>query len=331
MGPPDFVLTNARVLTMDEQRPRAGAVAVKDGRILWLGSMAQLTASGWWNVRNFDCAGGSLLPGFHDAHIHLLSYASTALAVDCRPASVSSIRDIKREIGERASRTPQGEWIRAWGYDETSLEDRRHPTRRDLDDTTQHHPVRLDHRSGHASVLNSLALERVGIGDSFSEPPGATVERELDTGRPSGALLEMQSFLEGKTNSHTSDELESSIKAVAGSLLEQGVTSVQDATPYNSVSGGTTLQTLANVLEQCRELLSCRDIGTLLSLWRRSLTFGSGTPVLRAGHAKIMVTASSGRLTPDKRELSHMVRECAEAGLPSRDSRGRGGGRQERG
>ena len=256
------------------------------------------------------------MPGFHDAHIHLLSCASSALAVDCRPSSVSSIRDIRREIGERASRTPQGEWIRAWGYDETSLEDGRHPTRRDLDDATQRSPVRLDHRSGHASVLNSLALEQVGIGDSFPEPPGATVGRELDTGRPNGVLLEMQGFLDGKTNSNTSDELESSVKAVSGSLLEQGVTSVQDATQYNSVSRWdyfTDAHERVGAMPRITLMPGYRNISQFVE---RGLTFGSGTPVQRVGHSKIMLTASSGRLTPDKRELSHMVRESAEAGFP---------------
>lgn len=314
-GPPDLILTNARVLTMDERRPRADAVAIKDGRILWVGSSSEWTTSGWRNVRKLDCAGGSLLPGFHDAHIHLLSYASTALAVDCRPASVSSIRDIKREIGERASRTPKGEWIRAWGYDESSLEERRHPTRRDLDDATQRHPVRLDHRSGHACVLNSPALERVGVGDSFSEPSGATVERELDTGSPSGVLLEMQEFLDGKTNSHTSDELESSIEAVARSLLAQGVTSVQDATQYNSVSRWDYFACVRERVGDMPRVSLMPGYRNIAEFAERGLKFGSGNPVQRVGHAKIMVTVSSGRMTPDKRELSGIVRECAEAGF----------------
>ncbi len=315
-GPPDLILTNARVLTMDQRYPRADAVAIKDSRILWVGSSSELRTSGSWNVRKFDCAGGSLLPGFHDAHIHLLSYASYALAVDCRPASVSSIQDIKREIGERASRTPQGGWIRAWGYDDTSLEDHRHPTRRDLDDATQHHPVRLDHRSGHACVLNSPGLERVGIGDSFSEPSGATVERELDTGMPSGVLLEMQDYLDGKTNSHTNDELESSIKAVARSLLAQGVTSVQDATQYNSVSRWDYFARVRERIGAMPRVSLMPGYRNIAEFMERGLTFGSGNLVQRVGHAKIMVTASSGQITPDKRELSHMVRECAEAGFP---------------
>ena len=152
------------------------------------------------------------------------------------PSSVNSIGDIALKIRDIASRTPVGEWIRATGYDETSLRDRRHPTRRDLDDATSLHPVRLDHRSGHASVLNTMALERVGIGDSFSEPPGATVERELDTGSPSGLLLEMQDHLESRASAYSPEEIESSVQMASRILLAHGVTSVQDATHHNSVS-----------------------------------------------------------------------------------------------
>ena len=315
-GPPDLILTNARVLTMDQSLPRADAVAVKDGRILWVGPRSRMASWGPPEVELLDCGGGLLLPGFHDAHIHLLSCASSALAVDCRPASVSSVQDIKRKIGERSSRTREGEWIRGWGYDEASLGDRRHPTRRDLDDATQRHPVRLEHRSGHACVMNSLALERVGIGDSFSEPAGATVERELDTGRPSGLLLEMQDFLDGKTDANAEGELEVSVQAVSRNLLAQGVTSVQDATQYNSVSRW-------DYFARARERTGAMPRITLMPGYRnisefseRGLTYGSGGLAQRVGHAKIMVTMSSGRLTPDRSELSQLIRECAEAGFP---------------
>ena len=315
-GTPDLILTNARVLTMDRQRPVAREVAVKDSRILWVSSEPQPTVRNSPDVKLVDCGGGLLLPGFNDSHIHLLSYASSALAVDCRPACVSSIHDIKREIGRKAMRTRQGEWIRAWGYDETSLQDRRHPTRRDLDEATRQHPVRLDHRSGHACVLNSLALERVGIGESFSEPSGATVGRDLDTGSPSGLLMEMQDFLDGKTSSHSEDEMAASIENVSSSLLAQGVTSVQDATEYNSVSRWDYFTRARKRVVKMPRISLMPGYRNISDFTERGLAYGSGNAVQRVGPVKIMVTMSSGRMTPDKIELSHMVRECVEMGFP---------------
>ena len=313
---PDLILTNARVLTMDRHSPGAEAVAVKNGRIQRVGRSSDLRVLTSGGVKVIDCGRGTLMPGFHDAHMHLLAYAASLLAVDCRPSSVNSIRDIALRIGDRASHTPKGEWIRATGYDETSLRERRHPTRRDLDEATSLHPVRLDHRSGHASVLNTMALERVGIGDSFSEPPGATVERELDTGSPSGLLLEMQDYLENRTSAHSVKEIESSVRVASKILLAHGVTTVQDATHHNSVSRWDFLGNLIKSAGDLPRVTLMPGYRHLPAFLERGLHFGSGGPRLRTGHVKIMVTASFGSSTPDKSELALMVSECVESGFP---------------
>ncbi len=313
---PDLILTNARVLTMDRHRPGAEAVAVKDGRVQRVGRTSDLSVLKSGGVKVIDCGGGTLMPGFHDAHLHLLAYAASLLAVDCRPSSVNSIGEIARKIGDKASRTSAGEWIRATGYDETSLREGRHPTRRDLDEATSLHPVRLDHRSGHASVLNTMALERVGIGDSFSEPPGATVERDLDTGSPSGLLLEMQDYLESRTSAYSTEEIENSVRMASSTLLSYGVTSVQDATHQNSVSRWDFLGNLIESVGDMPRVTLMPGYRNLSTFLERGLDFGSGGPRLRTGHVKIMVTASSGSQTPDERELALMVSKCVESGFP---------------
>lgn len=313
---PDLILTNARVLTMDQRSPSAEAVAVKGGRVQRVGRNSDLNTLKSDGVKVVDCDRGTLMPGFHDAHLHLLAYAASLLAVDCRPPSVNSIEDIVRKIGDRASRTSIGEWIRAVGYDETSLRDLRHPMRLDLDEATSLHPVRLDHRSGHASVLNTMALERVGIGDSFPEPPGATIERELDAGSPSGLLLEMQDYLESRTSAYSAKEIETSVKMASSTLLAYGVTSVQDATHQNSVSRWDFLDNLLGSIGEMPRVTLMPGYRHLPGFLERGLAFGSGDPRLRIGHVKIMVTASSGSLVPDKSELTLMVSECVESGFP---------------
>ncbi len=311
---PGLILANARVLTMDPRRPSADSVAVKGGRILWVGSHADVPQSR--GARLVDCGGGTLLPAFHDAHIHLLAYASSLSAVDCRPPSVSSIGDIGQAVTRRASNTPVGEWIRAWGYDETSLAERRHPTRRDLDKFAPRHPLRLDHRSGHACVLNSLALERVGIGMSFSEPPGATVARELDSGEPSGLLFEMEDYLDGRIPQPSRERIETSLKRASENLLAYGVTSVQDATHVNSVARWEFLDGLSESIDPIPRITLMPGYRHLNEFVERGLRFGAYGLHLRLGHVKIMATASSGRQTPDKRELSRMIAECVESGFP---------------
>ena len=300
---PDLILTNARVLTMDQHNPSAEAVAVKSGRVQRVGRLSDLVGANSGKVKVIDCRRGTLMPGFHDAHLHLLAYAVSLLAVDCRPSSVNSIRDIVCEIRDRASRAPVGEWIRATGYDEASLRERRHPTRRDLDEATSLHPVRLDHRSGHASVLNTMALERVGIGDSFPEPPGATVERELDTGSPNGILLEMQDHLESGTSAYSAKEIENSVKMASSALLEYGITSIQDATHQNSPLRWDFLGNLLGSVGEMPRVTLMPGYRHLPGFLERGLDFGSGAPRFRIGHVKIMVTASSGSLNAGQ-ELS---------------------------
>ena len=313
---PDLVLVNANALTMDPRRPVAEAVAVGGGRVLWAGSDADAKSIRPVGGRVVDCGGGTLLPGFHDAHIHLLAYASSLSAVDCRPSAVSSIGDIGRALRRRASGVPAGEWIKAWGYDETTLEEGRHPTRRDMDEFTPRHPAMLRHRSGHACVLNTRALELVGIDVSFSEPSGATVGRELDSGEPSGLLFEMDDYLDGKVPSASREETEAYLRLASANLLAMGITSAQDATHVNSVARWDFLNGLDDSCGPTPRVTLMPGYGHLSEFVERGLGFGARGARLRLGHVKIMATASSGRQTPDTDELSRMVSECAEAGFP---------------
>ena len=161
-----------------------------------------------------------------------------------------------------------------------------------------------------------MALERVGIGDSFSEPPGATVERDLDTGSPSGLLLEMQDYLEDRTSAHSVKEIESSVRVASKILLAHGVTAVQDATHHNSVSRWDFLDNLIRSARDIPRVTLMPGYRHLPAFLERGLDFGSGGPRLRIGHVKIMVTASSGSLNPDRTELADMVSECVESGFP---------------
>jgi predicted amidohydrolase YtcJ len=172
----ELLFHNADVYTMDPARPRANAVAVRDGRIVAIGNAAAPAAGG--DAQRIDCEGGLLAPAFIDAHCHLLSYAASLRSVDCTGAR--SIPDIQRAIAERAAKMAPGRWIRAFGYEETSLAERRHPQRNDLDAPAPRHPVRLIHRSGHAGALNSLALRELGIAIDTEEPRRVDRARSRD-------------------------------------------------------------------------------------------------------------------------------------------------------
>ena len=314
---PDTVLTNACVLTMSPAGPRAEAVAIAGDRIVWVGSSDDAKSFVRSGTRVVDCAGGTLLPGFHDAHMHLLAYAAALNSLDCSPNKVSSIAELKTAIRIRATNTSEGNWIRATGYDETSLSEGRHPTRWDLDDAAPSHPLRLDHRSGHGCVLNSAALALVGIHDSTDEPPGATIVRDLRSGQPSGLLLEMSDYLDDRIPSPPVEEIENSVRRASRILLSHGVTSIQDATHRNSMQRWELFGKLRSSIEDMPRTTMMPGFHHLEEFTRNGLHFGFGDSRLRIGHVKMMVTASSGRQTPTHDELCRAVSSCATSGFPA--------------
>ena len=313
---PDLILTNARVLTMDVRRPAVQSVVVSGERILWTGTDSDLPSLASAGARVIDCGGGTLLPGFHDAHMHFLAYASSLESVDCSPDQVSSISDIRRLISQRAARTPLGDWITAWGYDPFYLTERRHPTRSDLDAAAPHHPVRLNHRSGHACVLNSVAMDRVGIAEDTDEPSGATIARDLDTGSPNGLLLEMERFLDERVPPPTGAGLGISAERAARQLLSLGVTSVQDATHHNSVDRWNLFQHLSDQVEHMPRITVMPGADHVTDFVEAGLHFAGGSDTLRVGHAKVMVTASSGATMPACTDLTATLDECISLGFP---------------
>jgi predicted amidohydrolase YtcJ len=208
----DLVLKNARVITLDAARPFAEIVAVEGDTISFVGGQAELEACVGTGTKVIDCGGRALLPGFHDAHLHLFSLFKKLLSIDVSPAAARSIADIKNIIRTQAAATPPGTWLSGTDYEEFYLEGGRCPHRWDLDEAAPDHPVILSHRSLHACVLNSMALSLAGIGRDTSEPPGGRIERDLATGEPNGILIDMLSYIRSGV-----------MPALSESELEKGV------------------------------------------------------------------------------------------------------------
>ena len=231
----DLILCNANVLTLDTNYPRAQLVAIRDGKILTVGGNGDLKEFKGLRTTVVDCQGKTILPGFNDAHCHFVALAKSLVNLNLGPAKVHSIFDMQKEIRELAQNLSPGSWIRADGYNEFYLAEKRHPTRWDLDKATSNHPIKLTHRSGHAHVLNSLALALVGISRETFEPPGGIIERDLETGEPNGLLYDMGDFLAKRVPPLDDSELSRGIKLASQELLSMGITSIQDASPENDL------------------------------------------------------------------------------------------------
>lgn len=203
------VLENACVRPLDGGRPRASALAVGDGRVLAVGELRSVRAAAGPRAERIDCGGATVLPGLIDPHLHLLAIAAGGAQVDC--AGLDDVAAVLAAVRARARRVPAGTWIRGVGLDEARLG--RLPTRMELDRVAPGHPVRLRHRSRHASVLNTRGLERLG----------RTVDDGLVHGRE-GEVSRIVGPLPVST-------IEAGLADASVALAAQGLTTVADATP----------------------------------------------------------------------------------------------------
>ena len=315
MPPPDLVLANANVLTLHAPRPRAWLVAVRDGRVVALGEREDLTALRGRGTRVVDCGGATLLPGFEDAHMHLLALASRLAAVDCGPEEAPTIEALVERVAAAAARTPQGEWVRAAGYDEVLLAEGRHPTRHDLDRATPHHPVRLDHRTGHACVLNSLALRLLGVTAATPDPAQGVIQRD-EAGEPTGVLLELSDWVSGRMAPwRRGGETEARVAAARRLLAQRGVTAIQDATVTNHVTRWRLLRRLRQEGRLRQRVTLMPGAQHLDAFLQEGLAAGGGDEGVRLGPAKVVLTLTTGAPHPPEAELERLVWDAHRSGF----------------
>ncbi len=192
----DTIYVGGDIVTINDAQPTAEALAVKDGKILAVGTRAELeNANKGAATKVVDLGGKALLPGFLDAHSHYIN--SLLVANQCKvyaPPSgpgkdvESIIAELKRFAEER--KIPKGEMIMGYGYDDTVMPDGRLLNRDDLDKAFPDNPVRIDHVSMHGAVMNSLALKKYGISAATRTPPGGVIVRKPGTNEPYGLIME---------------------------------------------------------------------------------------------------------------------------------------------
>jgi predicted amidohydrolase YtcJ len=198
--PADRIFTGGPVLTMNDAQPRAEAVAVKDGRIVAVGTPEEIAALRGEGTEVTDLAGRALVPGFFDAHGHVMAGGVQALTAnllappDGVVTDIASLQEVLRDWAEENSETvAQVGLIMGFGYDNSQLAEQRHPTRADLDAVSTTVPVFLIHQSGHIGAANSIALERLGITAASENPPGGLILKDA-AGEPTGVLEENAFF-----------------------------------------------------------------------------------------------------------------------------------------
>jgi predicted amidohydrolase YtcJ len=312
-----MILSQATVLTMDPQLPRAEAVAVRHGRIVAVGTNAAVLSRRGPVTRVIDCRGAVVMPGFVDAHLHLRALAATFLGLDCRPHAVRGLDALQSLLRQQAGRTPPGQWLVGYGYDEFALVERRHPTRWDLDAAAPQHPVRLAHRSRHAWVLNSRALAQLGITRDFAAPAGATVERDPVSGEPTGLLIDMDAYLRAHLRPLTTPEVfRGALKRASQALYAAGVTAIGEASVSNDLAS----------YDAFRTWIADGDVGVRVALLLGApslpqavdadLKPGAGAPFLHLQGVKIRLDEAHGELYPPPEVVTAQVWSAHRQGFP---------------
>ena len=197
------------------------------GRIVALGTTRAMRALAGRGTRRHDLGGATVVPGFNDAHCHVLAFGLSLLHVDLK--TTARVADVAAAVGLRARRSAAGAWIIGRGYNDNKLAELRHPTRGDLDPVARHHPVWLGHTSGHMGVANGEALRRARITRDTPDPEGGVIDRDA-SGEPTGLMKETaQRLVTSAIPPVGLDDAKAALGAAGKRFVAEGLTSVQDA------------------------------------------------------------------------------------------------------
>ena len=226
----DLLLKRGHIVTMGEGGTISETMAVRDGRILAIGDGDALADCVSARTQVLDLEGRTVLPGLIDVHTHTMEWVKSLVRgeIDVGYPSVHSIAEIEQAVAERAAALPPGQWIRAAGWDDAKLTERRYITRHDLDRVSPNHPVYLVHVSGHLAAANSAALKLAHIGKDTPDPQGGVIERD-QSGEPTGVLKDTaMGLIETLLPGDPADINVRAAKLISEKAAEVGLTTIHD-------------------------------------------------------------------------------------------------------
>jgi len=306
----DFVILNADVVTVNPRCPRAQAVAVKDGKIVAVGSNNEISRYVDSQAKVVDAEGRTVVPGFVDCHIHMTDFGHQQQMLNLR--NIRSIKEMKDKIREYALKASGESWILGGRWDHERFVEKRYPTRWDLDEAVSDRPVFLIRVCGHVGVVNTKALQLAGI-TRETVVCGGKVDLDEESGEPNGILRENALDLVWRVvPKPTAAELEEACLKACQKAVEEGLTGV-----HWIVDSAEELRVIQKLHEEgklpLRVYLGIPDklLDEAVGL---GLTTGFGNDMLKLGFVKVFVDGSLGARTAalkepysDKPETSGML------------------------
>jgi predicted amidohydrolase YtcJ len=221
----DLVLMDGNIITMNSSQPSAEAVAVTKDRIVKVGTNEEINSWIGKDTKIINLQGRTVVPGLIDSHIHVGDFGKFLMWIDLK--DVNSIEEMQRRIRERAQKIPEGRWVIGSGWDQARFVEKRYPNFRDLNEASPDNPVILYHQCGRVCVVNSKALELAGVKKETMSPSDGEIEKDVETGEPTGILRENATDLVWKTIPEPSEEeIMEGASLACEKIVEAGVTSI---------------------------------------------------------------------------------------------------------
>src|SRR5215472_11185051 len=292
---PDLILYNGNILTVNDRELRAQAVAIRRDRFLAVGSDSDVLHLASAGSKKIDLAGKTVTPGFIDAHSHPAEAGLMHLRmVDCDLRSISAIQGALRE---RAAKTPPGEWVLGFKYDDTKTEEGRPLTVADLDAAAPDHPVHIEHRGGHTTYSNSLAFRKAGIDEKTPDPPGGKIDRDPANGKLAGRVAESANDFFEKVipQNFTRDDHREGVKLISKMLARTGITSAHEAqgTPTDLLAYQDARES-GDLLHRAYCFINFHYLDAMIAAGNRT---GLGDEWVRVGAVKLVCDGSISERT----------------------------------
>jgi predicted amidohydrolase YtcJ len=214
-----------------ETPQRAEAIAIRGGRIVVVGKDDEVVKWKGPQTQVVDLGGRFVMPGFNDAHVHLAEAGFQKLSVNL--VGVKSLEEFRQRIGGKVAIAAPGEWITGGGWDETLWPVKATPTRWDVDEVSQGHPVFLQRVDGHIGVANTKALQLASVTVASRNPEGGKIDRD-ESGTPTGILRETaRDAVFAAIPKPTHDKRKQAIEAALADAAQWGITSAQDNSSWD--------------------------------------------------------------------------------------------------
>ena len=231
----DIIFIGDHIITVDAASVGVTAVAVAGQNIVATGPAKEILKLKTSSTRVIELGDNALVPGFIDAHGHMTIVAKLAEMIDLASPPVGRVENINDIVALVKSKIDKqqlapGTWVLGFGYDDSLLEEKRHPNRDDLDRASLDHPVMLTHVSGHLATVNSAALQQQNIDQNTSNPPGGVVRRRPGSREPNGVMEEtaMGLFSRNLLAPIDDEKFEHLVRQTIKRYVSYGITTIQD-------------------------------------------------------------------------------------------------------